>query len=62
MLGKKKGRPKNEPVDLTDDGPCARAFNLPPCFVDNYFFEGFPLVVSTDESAIIRQLDENGRR
>ena len=39
-----------------------RAFNLPPCFVEKDFFEGFPLTVSDNESGIIRRLDKEGRR
>ena len=56
VLRKHMGRPESEPVDLTEDDPGAQAFNLPPCFVEKDFFEGFPLAVSNDESAIITRM------
>ena len=62
MLGNKKAPPESEPLDLTDHGSGARAFTLPPFFVEKDFFGGFPLFVSDGEYVVIRRLDEKGRR
>ena len=47
---------------MIDGGAGARAFGLPPCFVEKDFFEGFPLSVSDNEADIIRRLNKKGRR
>ena len=60
--GNKRSRPEGGPADLIDEGSAARAFTLPPCFVEKDFFEGFPLIVSDGESEVIRRLDEEGTR
>ena len=61
MLGRKRSRPADGVADVTG-GATARAFSLPPCFMEKDFFEGFPLIVLDNESDIIRRLDDEGRR
>ena len=61
-VGKKKGHPEIDLMDLTDDGSGAQSFTLHPLFIEKDFFKGFPLAVSNGECAVIRQLDEEGRR
>ena len=59
LVTRKRSRPEDG-AEVTDGGAAARAFGLPPCFVEKYFFEGFPLTVSDNEADIIRQLDKEG--
>ena len=60
MLSKKRSRPEGGLANVTKEGVTARAFNLPPCFVEKDFFEGFPLTMSDVESDIFKRLDEEG--
>ncbi|CAI8616980.1 unnamed protein product [Vicia faba] len=61
LVSKKRSRP-DDGVEVTGGGAAARAFGLPPCFVEKDFFEGFPFTVSDNEADIIKRLDKEGWR
>ncbi|CAI8614961.1 unnamed protein product [Vicia faba] len=61
LVSRKRSRPEGG-AETGDETVAARAFSLPPCFVEKDFFEGFPLTVSDNEADIIKRLDKEGLR
>ena len=61
LVSRKRSRPEGG-AETSDEPVAARAFGLPPCFVEKDFFDGFPLTLSDNEADIIKRLDKEGRR